>query len=190
MMSKLVKNAAGRLVPTEINGQPAVPYQGVGKHRPEGRKRGAPIRTCADYPADGDKTVATIKEALQNAGLRDGMTISTHHHLRNGDYVANAVFAAAAELGVRDLRWVPSASFPCHAGMIDLMPDLVPVIDHVAEIPGLTVATGMSGHGFGIGPGVGRIVADLVTGDDPGHDLSRFRIDRFRSGRLARGPHL
>ncbi len=120
-MTKLVKNAAGRLVPTEINGQPAVPFQGVGKYRPEGRKRGAPIRTCADYPADGDKTVATIKEALQNAGLRDGMTISTHHHLRNGDYVANAVFAAAAELGVRDLRWVPSASFPCHAGMIDLM---------------------------------------------------------------------
>jgi glycine/D-amino acid oxidase-like deaminating enzyme len=76
------------------------------------------------------------------------------------------------------------------AGMIDLMPDLVPVIDRVAEIPGLTVATGMSGHGFGIGPGVGRVVADLVTGDDPGHDLTRFRIDRFRSGRLARGPHL
>jgi glycine/D-amino acid oxidase-like deaminating enzyme len=76
------------------------------------------------------------------------------------------------------------------AGMIDLMPDLVPVIDRVAAIPGLTVATGMSGHGFGIGPGVGRVVADLVTGDDPGHDLTRFRIDRFRSGRLTRGPHL
>lgn len=76
------------------------------------------------------------------------------------------------------------------AGMIDLMPDLVPVLDRVAAIPGLTVATGMSGHGFGIGPGVGRVVADLVTGDDPGHDLARFRIDRFRSGALARGPHL
>ncbi|MFW5641130.1 MAG: NAD(P)/FAD-dependent oxidoreductase [Roseicyclus sp.] len=76
------------------------------------------------------------------------------------------------------------------AGMIDLMPDLVPVIDRVPQIPGLTVATGMSGHGFGIGPGVGRVVADLVTGDDPGHDLGRFRIDRFRTGRLARGPHL
>jgi glycine/D-amino acid oxidase-like deaminating enzyme len=76
------------------------------------------------------------------------------------------------------------------AGMIDLLPDLVPVIDHVPQIPGLTVATGMSGHGFGIGPGVGRVVADLVTGGDPGHDLSRFRIDRFRTGRLRRGPHL
>ncbi len=120
-MSRMVKNAAGRLVPAQINGQAAVPFQGVGKFRPEGRKHGAPICSSADYPGDGDKTVATIKEALINAGLRDGMTISTHHHLRNGDHVANAVFAAAAELGVKDLRWFPSASFPCHAGMIDLM---------------------------------------------------------------------
>ncbi len=120
-MTKLVKNAVGRMVPTEINGHQAIPFQGVGGYRPEGRKHGALLRSCADYPSDGDKTVATIKEALVNAGLRDGMTISTHHHLRNGDHVANAVFAAAAELGVKDLRWFPSASFPCHAGLIDLM---------------------------------------------------------------------
>ena len=120
-MTKLVKNAVGRLVPTEINGQEAIPFLGVGKYHPKGRKHGALLRSSADYPSDGDKTVATIKEALVNAGLRDGMTISTHHHLRNGDFVANAVFAAAAELGVKGLRWFPSASFPCHAGMIDLL---------------------------------------------------------------------
>ena len=57
------------------------------------------------------------------------MTISTHHHLRNGDFVANAVFAAAAELGVKDLRWFPSASFPCHAGMIEHMDN--GVIHHI-----------------------------------------------------------
>ncbi|MCP4293814.1 MAG: citrate lyase subunit alpha [bacterium] len=128
-MTKLVKNAAGRMVPTEINGQVAVPFQGVGKYTPEGRKYGAPIRSAADYPADGDKTVESIKQALVNAGLRDGMTISTHHHLRNGDYVANAIFAAAAELGVKGLRWFPSASFPCHAGMIDLLES--GVISHI-----------------------------------------------------------
>ena len=115
---KMVTNAAGRLVPAAINGQAAVPYQGVGKYRPSGRKNGPPLRSCIDYPADGDKTVATLKEALRNAGLRDGMTISTHHHLRNGDHVANAVFDAAAELGVKDLRWFPSASFPCQAQQI------------------------------------------------------------------------
>lgn len=117
----LVENAAGRLVPAVINDRPAAPYQGVGRHRPAGRKAAPPLRTCADYPADGDKTVADLRTALRNAGLRDGMTISTHHHLRNGDLVANAVFQAAAELGVKDLRWFPSASFPVHAPLIDLL---------------------------------------------------------------------
>ena len=75
-------------------------------------------------------------------------------------------------------------------GMIDTMPDVVPVVDH-APLRGLTIATGMSGHGFGIGPGIGRIVADLVTGTRPGHDLSRFRLARFSDGtRIAPGPSL
>ena len=120
-MTKLVKNAAGRSVPVQINGDEAVPYQGVGKYRPTGRKASPPIRSAADYPADGNKVVADIKTALKTAGLRDGMTISSHHHLRNGDLVANAVFEAAAELGVKDLRWFPSASFPVHAPQIDHM---------------------------------------------------------------------
>ncbi len=77
------------------------------------------------------------------------------------------------------------------AGMIDTMPDVVPVIDRVAAIPGLTIGTGLSGHGFGIGPGVGRVLAALVTGDDPGHDLTRFRLGRFTDGTPMRlGPAL
>ena len=77
------------------------------------------------------------------------------------------------------------------AGMIDTMPDVVPVIDHVDALPGLTLATGMSGHGFGIGPGVGRVVADLVTGGKPGHDLHRFRFPRFTDGSpIVPGPSL
>jgi glycine/D-amino acid oxidase-like deaminating enzyme len=77
------------------------------------------------------------------------------------------------------------------AGMIDTMPDVVPVIDRVAAVPGLVIATGMSGHGFGIGPGMGRVVADLVAGADVGHDLSRFRLARFTDGsRIAPGPSL
>ncbi|QUJ77995.1 FAD-binding oxidoreductase [Sulfitobacter albidus] len=67
------------------------------------------------------------------------------------------------------------------AGMIDAMPDVVPVVDH-APIPGLIIGTGMSGHGFGIGPAMGRILADLAAGRDPGHDLTRFRFDRFTDG--------
>jgi glycine/D-amino acid oxidase-like deaminating enzyme len=65
------------------------------------------------------------------------------------------------------------------AGMIDTLPDALPVIDRVAAIPGLTIATGFSGHGFGIGPGVGRVLADLVMGNRVGHDLQAFRLSRF-----------
>ncbi|MEL7133150.1 MAG: FAD-binding oxidoreductase, partial [Pseudomonadota bacterium] len=75
------------------------------------------------------------------------------------------------------------------AGMIDTMPDVVPVVDRVAAMPGLTVGTGMSGHGFGIGPGIGKVLAALVMGNDPGHDLSRFRLSRFSDGSKMRiGP--
>ncbi len=75
------------------------------------------------------------------------------------------------------------------AGMIDTMPDIVPVVDHCAQIPGLTIGTGMSGHGFGIGPGMGRVLAALVMGNAPGHDLSRFRANRFSDGSPIRpGP--
>ena len=68
--ANLVKNAAGRMVPTEVNGQKQVPYQGVGKYKPEGRKFGPKIASCADYPEDGNKQVATLKEALVKAGLK------------------------------------------------------------------------------------------------------------------------
>jgi len=82
------------------------------------------------------------------------------------------VFPAVGEVRLR-AAW---------AGMIDTMPDLVPVVDHAETVPGLTIATGMSGHGFGIGPGVGRVVSDLVMGNDPGFDLTRFRLGRFSDG--------
>jgi len=75
------------------------------------------------------------------------------------------------------------------AGMIDTMPDIVPVVDRAAAIPGLSICTGMCGHGFGIGPAFGRVMADLVTGGDVGHDLSRFRLERFSDGsKIELGP--
>lgn len=76
------------------------------------------------------------------------------------------------------------------AGMIDMMPDVVPVMSP-APINGLTIATGLSGHGFGIGPGFGRVVADLALGRAVGHDISRFRMSRFTDGSvIAPGPSL
>ena len=117
-MSKFERNAAGRLVPRVVNGRESVPFAGVGGHRPTGTKAAPPIATCIDYPDDGDKRVDTIAEALKKVGLKDGMVVSSHHHLRNGDLVANAVFDAAADIGVKDLMWFPSASFPVHANQL------------------------------------------------------------------------
>jgi len=122
-------NAVGREVLTEINGKKHVPFMGIGKFIPQGRKAAPPLRSCRDYPDDGDKRVESIKAALQKCGIRDGMTISSHHHLRNGDYVPNMVFDAAAELGVKDLRWFPSASFPIHAPIVKHMEN--GVIHHI-----------------------------------------------------------
>ena len=65
------------------------------------------------------------------------------------------------------------------AGYIDSTPDGVPVIDADIGVPGLTLAAGLSGHGFGIGPGVGRLVADLVTGRLPNADTKQYRLSRF-----------
>ena len=71
------------------------------------------------------------------------------------------------------------------AGMIDVTPDTLPVVDH-APVPGLVIATGMSGHGFGIAPGMAKVIADLVQGRAPQHDISAFRYDRFRDGSKLR----
>ena len=117
----LARNAAGRLVPSTVNGKPQTAFAGIDQHRPSGNKVGAPIRSNADYPSNGDKRVATLSEALVKCGLRDGMTLSTHHHLREGDNVAMEMLRAADALGARDLTWFPSASFACHSPVIDLM---------------------------------------------------------------------
>jgi citrate lyase subunit alpha/citrate CoA-transferase len=111
----LVKNASGRLVPTEVNGRPGVPFAGLGKHRPTGNKAAPAIPTCLDYPADGNKTVPDLRAALEKCGLRSGMTVSTHHHFRDGDTLSLQLFDTCAEMGLKDLVWYPSAAFPCHA---------------------------------------------------------------------------
>ncbi len=123
MKDKLVKNEAGRWVPLEINGEPVIPYQGVGKYIPLGHKYAPPLPSCALFPSDGNKMAASLKDALIKAGLRDGMTISTHHHLRDGDFVANRIFDIAHDMGVKDLRWFPSASFPCNNHLIPYLED-------------------------------------------------------------------
>jgi len=104
---------------------------------------------------------------------------------------APTVAALARAFGARFPGLGPVPLRLAWAGMIDTMPDVVPVISRADALPGLTIATGMSGHGFGIGPAVGRVTAALVTGRAPGHDLARFRLARFSDGSpMIPGPGL
>ncbi|MDP4174625.1 MAG: citrate lyase subunit alpha [Bacteroidota bacterium] len=120
---KLTENALGRFVPVEINGEAQIPFQGVNQYRPNGCKAKPPIRSCIDYPEEGNKVVKSLKDALKKAGLRDGMTISTHHHLRNGDDLTNILFDTIKSMGVKDIRWFPSASFPIHQHLLQYLED-------------------------------------------------------------------
>jgi glycine/D-amino acid oxidase-like deaminating enzyme len=83
-----------------------------------------------------------------------------------------AVFPALAHVKIEQ-EW---------AGAIDVTPDAVPVVSDVARVPGLFIATGFSGHGFGIGPGAGKLMADIVANDPPLVDPRDFRLSRFSDG--------
>ncbi len=67
-------------------------------------------------------------------------------------------------------------------GLIDCTPDAVPVISAVDSLPGLFLSTGFSGHGFGTGPGAGRLAADLIAGDTPIVDPHPYRYSRMIDG--------
>jgi len=118
---ELARNAGGRDVPLVVNGKEQRPYAGIREAPSTGHKAAPPIRSASQYPLNGDKRVPDLATALKKCGLRDGMTISSHHHLRDGDRVALTALQTAAALGAKDLMWFPSASFPAHAPVIDLM---------------------------------------------------------------------
>lgn len=112
----------GRIIP-DLSELGFEPYCGVGQVPKRTYQASRQTRTCASYPADGDKRVDSIATALANAGLKNGMVISTHHHLRNGDAVALQLFEAVRLLGVKEIVWFPSAVFPCHEALIPYLED-------------------------------------------------------------------
>jgi len=96
-------------------------------------------------------------------------------------------------LVVRDAMARVVATFPtladvpmaeAWAGMIDITPDAVPVIGPVAAVPGLTLATGFSGHGFALGPAAGRLAGELATDAAPFVDPTPFRLERLSHARI------
>jgi glycine/D-amino acid oxidase-like deaminating enzyme len=102
------------------------------------------------------------------------------------------VLNPAPDAGViREIRENIGAVFPwlanveiaeSWAGMVETTPDVVPIMCGTERIPGFYIATGFSGHGFGIGPGAGKAAAGMLTGADSGIDLSAFRLKRFFDG--------
>ena len=85
------------------------------------------------------KLVSSLKEAIRESGLKDGMTVSFHHHLRNGDYVLNMVMAEIAALGIRNIKVNASSLFDAH----------MPLTSHIKN----GVVTGISANYIGAGLG-------------------------------------
>ncbi len=113
-----------------------------------------------------NKCVASIREAILQSGLKDGMTVSFHHHLRNGDYVLNMVLQQAAELGIRDLTVNASSLFDVHT----------PILEHIKN----HVVTGISADY--ISAGVGRHISNGIM-DKP----VQFRTHGGRPSDIASG---
>ena len=100
-------NKVGRLIPDTLPGYAKVrPYSGPFAFQPAGRMAGALLR--AQNPAT-NKVLASLEQAIDAAGLKDGMTISFHHHFRNGDFVLNRVIEAIARKGIQGLTLAPSS---------------------------------------------------------------------------------
>lgn len=92
------------------------------------------------------KLISSVREALEKTGLRDGMTISFHHHMRNGDFVLNMVLEQAAEMGIKDLTVNASSIFDIHE----------PIIEHIKN----GVVTGLECNYMG--GKVGKVISQGI----------------------------
>ena len=90
------------------------------------------------------------------------------------------------EVAVRRLPALADASVShAWAGLYEMTPDANPIIGPAHEPAGLFLINGFSGHGFQHSPAAGRILADLITGRDPGFDPKPFAFERFAGGLVS-----
>ena len=113
-----MKNKIGREIPQEILDMGFEPYQGEGaKDGCEYQKKGPRVRAY-EKPFES-KLVPSIREAIVKSGMKDGMTISFHHHFRDGDYVVNMVMAEIVALGIKDITIAASSLGSAHDPVAD-----------------------------------------------------------------------
>jgi citrate lyase subunit alpha/citrate CoA-transferase len=112
----MARNGVGREIPGAWQGKRLVPYGDPWSVRPGASGAALPLRRV---DSGASKVLPSLQEAIERAGLRDGMTIATHHHLRNGDAVLNHVVRVIENLGLRDITIASSSIHPVHAEIID-----------------------------------------------------------------------
>jgi len=116
----MFENAAGRTIPDHIEGYGKVrPFAGAFATPPNGRA--AAPRRSGFAPPGHRKLMSTLRESFEAAGLADGMTVSVHHHLREGDAVINLAMRTIAEMGVRDITLAPTILFNVHEPLVELI---------------------------------------------------------------------
>jgi citrate lyase subunit alpha / citrate CoA-transferase len=111
-------NAIGREIPEYIDGYgKTIPFAGAFVALPQMQRHAPAVK--AIRPGES-KLVKDLEEVFRRISIRNGMTLSFHHHFRNGDGVVNLVLGTAARLGLKDLKVALSAVFPVHAPLVDL----------------------------------------------------------------------
>ncbi len=114
-----MKNVLGREFPEYIEGYRKIkPFEGAFKNLGEREK--VSVKVSSANPGD-KKVLDSIDEALNKIDIKDGMTISFHHHLRNGDFVLNNVLYAIAKRGIKDITVAASSIFPVHEPLVEHM---------------------------------------------------------------------
>ena len=111
----MARNSLGRILPETFAGKKVVPYTDPWLLQPSCNRATRGLRRV--NPGE-KKLLGNLKEAIEAAGLRDGMTISTHHSLRNGDYLLNQVVRMIDSLGIRGIKIASSSIHPVHAEII------------------------------------------------------------------------
>ena len=98
-----MKNAVGREIPEELIKKGWEPFQGNQYREGCTYQRVGPMVKARVMP-QGGKVVSSLREAIEKTGLCDGMTISFHHHFRDGDYIVDKVMREIADMGLKDIH--------------------------------------------------------------------------------------